>query len=159
MPYHSTLEQLRKDWPKRTALTASEVAQVLGRDGTSRGVVQKVREGMSNGRYKGARKIDGRWQLPLDDLARILDPEQPSLLPPEPRQGRRRASVVGPKWMANASFFVDVFTELGEEAQALLLRDELVQAWHQWEERTAHRQRKTLIEHMPEGLPPKNSLI
>lgn len=67
------LENLRRDWPKRHALNPEEVAVVLGRNSNSRGVLQKIREGMKSGRYPGARKIDGHWQLPLEDLAEILD--------------------------------------------------------------------------------------
>ncbi|TQT95638.1 hypothetical protein DB778_03060, partial [Xanthomonas perforans] len=69
----SALQTLRELYPQRYALRPEEVAHVL-RGQSTRGVVQRVREGMQSGRYPGARKIDGLIQMPLEALAEILDP-------------------------------------------------------------------------------------
>ncbi|WP_379655033.1 hypothetical protein [Pseudoxanthomonas sp. UC19_8] len=138
-----TLEKLREIFPGRYALRADEVALVLkGRD--TRGVVQRVREGMKTGRYPGARKIDGHWQLPLDALGEIVDPK-PVATPVVPststtaapsKTGRRR-SAIGPRltFIREAVFWSQVFRGLGfgDEAreldeQAQTMRDEGNQA-------------------------------
>lgn len=117
------LENLRRDWPKRHALNPEEVAVVLGRDSNSRGVLQKIREGMKGGRYPGARKIDGHWQLPLEDLAEILDPVPQTVVVPVAAKAGRRRSQVGPRirFVVNARFFAQVAAAMGalEDAQAL----------------------------------------
>lgn len=69
----SALQTLRELYPQRYALRPEDVAHVL-RGQSTRGVVQRVREGMQSGRYPGARKIDGLIQMPLEALAEILDP-------------------------------------------------------------------------------------
>lgn len=138
-----SLKELRDMYPGRYALRAEEVALVV-RGKNTRGTVQRVREGMANGRYPGARKIDGTWQLPLGDLAEVIDPT-PVATPVLPaggnaaapsRTGRRR-SAIGPRlgFIYDALFwsqvfralgFVDEARELDEEAQAM--RDEGNQA-------------------------------
>lgn len=122
------LENLRNDWPKRHALRPEEVARVLGRNANSRGVLQKIREGMKNGRYPGARKIDGHWQLPLEDLAEILDPTPATVMVPVVAKAGRRRSQVGPRirFVVNARFFADVAAAMGALEEAQALRDE---AW------------------------------
>ncbi len=135
----AALEELRTIYPKRYALRAEEVALVL-RGKNTRGTVQRVREGMANGRYPGARKIDGTWQLPLGDLAEVIDPT-PVATPVLPaggsvaapsRTGRRR-SAIGPRlgFIHDALFWSQVFRALGfvDEAheldqQAQAMRDE-----------------------------------
>lgn len=135
----AALEELRTIYPKRYALRAEEVALVL-RGKNTRGTVQRVREGMANGRYPGARKIDGTWQLPLGDLAEVIDPT-PVATPVLPaggsvaapsRSGRRR-SAIGPRlgFIHEALFWSQVFRALGfaDEAdeldeQAQTMRDE-----------------------------------
>lgn len=122
------LENLRRDWPKRHALNPEEVAVVLGRDSNSRGVLQKIREGMKSGRYPGARKIDGHWQLPLEDLAEILDPTPETVMVPVVAKAGRRRSQVGPRirFVVNARFYAQVFDAIGDVDGAHALRDE---AW------------------------------
>jgi hypothetical protein len=135
----AALEELRAIYPRRYALRAEEVALVL-RGKNTRGTVQRVREGMANGRYPGARKIDGTWQLPLGDLAEVIDPT-PVATPVLPagggaaapsRTGRRR-SAIGPRlgFIHDALFWSQVFRALGylDEAreldeQAQAMRDE-----------------------------------
>lgn len=122
------LENLRRDWPKRHALNPEEVALVLGRDSNSRGVLQKIREGMKSGRYPGARKIDGHWQLPLEDLAEILDPTPETVMVPVVAKAGRRRSQVGPRirFVINARFFAQVAAAMGAAEEAKALADE---AW------------------------------
>lgn len=69
----NALDQLRSEYPGRITLSAEEVALVL-RHSSNRGVVQKVRERMKSGAYPDARKIDGRWHMPIEVVAGILDP-------------------------------------------------------------------------------------
>lgn len=121
------LAALRREYPNRNGgLRAEEVARELGR-GTTRGAVQRVRDGMKRGRYP-ARKVDGHWQLPLEDLAEILDPE-PLATPIIPavstsaassKTGRRR-SAIGPRlaFVRSVQFWTQVWRALGynEEAQ------------------------------------------
>mgnify|MGYP001358386844 CR=1 FL=1 len=123
------LKELREIYPGRYALRAEEVALVL-RGKNTRGTVQRVRERMANGRYPGARKIDGTWQLPLGDLAEVIDPT-PVATPVLPaggsaaapsRTGRRR-SAIGPRlgFIHEALFWAQVFRALGfvDEAHEL----------------------------------------
>lgn len=116
----STLDLLQKMWPMRIALTAEEVAVVLGRP-TTRGAVEHIREKMKKGGYPGAKKIDGRWQMPLTDLAKILEGEPPATPPaqvpvaPQARTARRRSSV-GPyiQFIRAGRFWRDVWASLGD---------------------------------------------
>ncbi len=122
--------QLQAMFPKRIALTAEEVAQVL-RGKSTRGVVQRVREGMKEGRYPGARKIDGHWQLPLSDLAKILSPnygnvpvhpEAYKAPPPGKPRTRRRSQVVPRLTFIREGQFWERVARLagwGEEADAI----------------------------------------
>lgn len=95
------LNELRAAYPNAQAgLSAEEVAMILRRKST-RGVVQKIREGFANGRYKGARKVDGQWRLPLEDLAEIIEPTPQTTGAPvgvKATTGRvgRRKSELGP---------------------------------------------------------------
>ena len=123
------LDFLMKSYPGRPALRADEVALALGKKG-GRGAVQRVREGMKNGRYPGARKIDGIWQLPLTSLAEIIEPEDeaPPLARtsgPSSRTGRRR-SAIGPRldFIRALDFWSGVFRSMGELEDAAWARSE-----------------------------------
>ena len=127
-----SLEELKKTYPGRFGLWAEEVALVL-RGSTSRGTVQRVREGMKNGRYQGARKIDGHWQLPLADLAEILDPspEATPVIPAAstrvaPSASGRRKSAIGPRltFIRAAQFWEQVFQALGDHDEAKAMEQE-----------------------------------
>lgn len=119
----AVLATLRTDWPKRVALRADEVALVL-RGKATRRVVERVRNNMKAGAYgKGARKIDGVWQLPLEDLAEVLDPTPPPM-PDTPPPSKRRRAEVGPRvdFIRQAMFWADVFRAMGatDDANDLL---------------------------------------
>lgn len=83
---------------------------------------------MKDGSYgPGARKIDGVWQLPLTDLAEVIDPtpHTPTLPNPDclpPKRSRRR-SAIGPRvaFVQQARFWASVFAGLGyaEDAQEI----------------------------------------
>lgn len=89
---------------------------------STRGVVQRVREGMQSGRYPGARKIDGLIQMPLEALAEILDPApspQPIVPTITPSTSRRR-SAIGPRlsFVRSAGFWEQVMGAIGEQELA-----------------------------------------
>lgn len=122
----SALQTLRELYPQRYALRPEEVAHVL-RGQSTRGVVQRVREGMQSGRYPGARKIDGLIQMPLEALAEILDPgptPQP-VVPAITRSSSRRRSAIGPRlsFVRAAGFWERVMRAIGEQG----LADELAE--------------------------------
>ena len=121
------LDWLRKEFPKRWALRADEVAMVLGRsksgdNAVTRGVSQRVRERIKSGRYGTPVKIDGSWQLPLTDLANVLKPSPTAtqVLPSDvstsssPKIGRRK-SEIGPRLrlIRESQFWDRVFSALG----------------------------------------------
>jgi hypothetical protein len=117
----SALQTLRELYPQRYALRPEEVAHVL-RGQSTRGVVQRVREGMQSGRYPGARKIDGLIQMPLEALAEILDPApapQPIVPIIAPSSSRRR-SAIGPRlgFVRAAGFWQQVMGAIGEQELA-----------------------------------------
>ncbi|WP_050545854.1 hypothetical protein [Xanthomonas phaseoli] len=117
----SALQTLRELYPQRYALRPEEVAHVL-RGQSTRGVVQRVREGMQSGRYPGARKIDGLIQMPLEALAEILDPApspQPVVPTITPSVSRRR-SAIGPRlsFVRAAGFWEQVMGAIGEQELA-----------------------------------------
>ncbi|APP81003.1 hypothetical protein [Xanthomonas hortorum] len=117
----SALQTLRELYPQRYALRPEEVAHVL-RGQSTRGVVQRVREGMQSGRYPGARKIDGLIQMPLEALAEILDPApapQPVIPTITPSISRRR-SAIGPRldFVRAAGFWEQVMGAIGEQELA-----------------------------------------
>ncbi|OOW96469.1 hypothetical protein Xvtf_19040 [Xanthomonas campestris pv. vitistrifoliae] len=122
----SALQTLRELYPQRYALRPEEVAHVL-RGQSTRGVVQRVREGMQSGRYPGARKIDGLIQMPLEALAEILDPA-PTPQPVTPTitsSSSRRRSAIGPRlsFVRAAGFWERVMRAIGEQG----LADELAE--------------------------------
>ncbi|WP_052101473.1 hypothetical protein [Novilysobacter arseniciresistens] len=118
----ATLRYLIENFPLRPTLRVEEVAHVLGKKNT-RGAIQRVRQRMTDGVYPNARKVDGIWQLPIEELAEIMEPTpehaRPSLPLPNPktapsRTGRRRGEV-GPRvgFIRAAQFWVQVFNILG----------------------------------------------
>ncbi|WJI14662.1 hypothetical protein MWN52_13635 [Pseudoxanthomonas winnipegensis] len=122
----SALQTLRQLYPQRYALRPEEVAHVL-RGQSTRGVVQRVREGMQSGRYPGARKIDGLIQMPLEALAEILDPApgpQPVVPIITPSVSRRR-SAIGPRlsFVRAAGFWQEVMGAIGEAELAVELAE------------------------------------
>ncbi|NJB91829.1 hypothetical protein [Xanthomonas arboricola] len=122
----SALQTLRELYPQRYALRPEEVAHVL-RGQSTRGVVQRVREGMQSGRYPGARKIDGLIQMPLEALAEILDPApvpQPIVPAITPSSSRRR-SAIGPRlgYVRAAGFWEQVMGAIGEAELAVELAE------------------------------------
>lgn len=148
----AALRRLEQLFPQRYALLPDEVAHVL-KGSNTRGVVQKVREGMKSGRYPGARKIDGHMQLPLEDLAEILDPTpDPNPVVPvaSPRPSTRRSSI-GPRvtFVRQGGFWEEVFRAIGEIDQANLLHlewvDELRQLRKEEAQAISGRQRMELL--------------
>ncbi|WP_238390039.1 hypothetical protein [Pseudoxanthomonas koreensis] len=149
-----SLQRLREMYPGRYALRAEEVALVL-RGKNTRRVVERQREKMADGRHPGARKIDGTWQLPLDDLAEILEPASVAtpVLPAghsaaAPSRTGRRRSEIGPRlgFIHDALFwsqvfralgFVDEARELDEQAQAMRDEGNQVRALERARERRA----------------------
>lgn len=126
----TTLEVLQQTWPGRVALRADEIAHVL-RGKSSKRVVERVRGKMKDGSFgPGARKIDGVWQLPLTDLAEVIDPtpHTPTLPNPDrlpPKRSRRR-SAIGPRvaFVQQARFWASVFAVLGHPDDAQILAEE-----------------------------------
>ena len=108
----ATLAELRKTFPGRFSLRANEVALLL-RGRVSKRITERIRDNMRTGVYgAGARKIDGVWQLPLTDLAEVLEPTPPKEAPetslPAKQKGGRRRSKVGPYlvFIQQAKFWV-----------------------------------------------------
>ena len=129
---NESLAQLRSLYPGRLSLSAEEVALVL-RHSTARGVVQKVRERMKNGRYPDARKIEGRWHMPIDVVAEIWEPTPQAsgqvvsvAAGSSPRLGGRRRSAIGPRmrFLRDAQFWVSVYRAMGWDEQATALTQE-----------------------------------
>lgn len=80
-------------YPGHVALGVVHVATVLGLS------PHTVRAWMREGRLPGARKVGGKWMVPLPDLAEVLEPTvRAPELPTRPRVlgsgGRRRAIVM-----------------------------------------------------------------
>lgn len=89
------LDLLLRQWPGKVALSPEEVAIVLGKQ------PETVREKMRQGTLPGATKRGGRWQMPLPDLAEVLEPTPAApapALPPRQASGlspsRRRRAIV-----------------------------------------------------------------
>lgn len=148
------LQRLSELYPGRYALRAEEVALVL-RGKNTRRVVERQRGKIADGRHPGGRKIDGTWQLPLEDLAEILEPT-PVATPVLPATGSaaapsksgRRRSEIGPRlgfihaalfWsqVFRALGFVDEARELDEQAQAMRDEGNQVRALERARERRA----------------------
>lgn len=89
------LDLLLRQYPGQVSLDVDQAARVLNRE------PETVREWMRAGKLPGARKVVGRWMMPLPDLAEVLEPEPvaPTVaLPPkvDTRTGpvRRRRAIV-----------------------------------------------------------------
>ena len=80
------LNLLLRQYPGQIALDVDQVAVVLRR------APDTVRDLMRTGKLPGARRVRGRWLMPLPDLAEVLEPtpEAPPGLPPP------RLAAVGP---------------------------------------------------------------
>lgn len=127
---------------------------MLGK-GTTRGAIQRVRERMNNGRYPSARKIDGVWQMPIGEVAEIIDPTPTATLvlpaggnAAAPSRTGRRRSAIGPRlgFIHDALFWSQVFRALGftddareldEQAQAMRDEGNQVRALERARERRA----------------------
>ncbi|WP_448228848.1 hypothetical protein [Pseudoxanthomonas mexicana] len=127
-----SLNKLRAMYPGRLGLSPEEVALVL-KHSTTRGVVQRVREAMKNGRYPDARKIDGRWHIPIEVVAEIYAPTPQTsgqivsvAAGSTPRLGGRRRSAIGPRmrFLRDALFWVSVYRAMGWDEQATALAQE-----------------------------------
>lgn len=122
----TTLEDLRQAWPGRITLRADEVALVL-RGKNTRKVVERIRNNMKAGAYgEGARKVDGVWQLPLTDLANVIDPPPAPIVvavePTSPKKASRRRSKIGPSltFVRQSLFWASVMKAMGlAEAEAM----------------------------------------
>lgn len=92
-----SLEHLRAVFgPKVFALDVDELAQVLGK--ATRGAKDHLRERIKNGDIPRAQKVNGRWKVPVDVVAEILEPTPaPQPAPVLPRGGfpARRHSILG----------------------------------------------------------------
>lgn len=87
------LELLLRQYPGQVCLNVDQVARVLNRQ------PETIREWMRAGKLLGARRHNGRWMMPMPDLAEVLEPGQPATaLPGLPRlstsKGRRRRRAV-----------------------------------------------------------------
>ena len=69
----TSIERLHRLFPGRMTLTPKEVAHVLyGRD--TRRVVERLRQKLEAGvLIPNLRRLDGRWLVPIIELARALD--------------------------------------------------------------------------------------
>lgn len=87
------LDLLLRQYPGQVCLDVAQIAQVLNRQPDT------IRDWIKAGRLPGARRVLGRWMIPLPDLAEVLEPT-PSALPlPAPPKlatsaGRRRRRAI-----------------------------------------------------------------
>lgn len=144
----NTLDKLRSTYPGRVTLSAEEVALVL-RHSDNRGVVQKVRERMKKGVYPDARKIDGRWHLPIDVVANILDPSMKAPSQVAPKQAGRKRAQIGPiyRFVRDARVWLEVIRLAGMTEDGLGLDlHEAEQEMHDayWMKR-AEREKATIM--------------
>ena len=152
-------------------LRADEVALVL-RGSQTRGVTERVRNKMKDGSYgAGARQVDGVWQLPLSDLAEVIDPTPTA--PPLPIPGRlpgegdeprkRRRSTIGPylRFIRQARFWADVFRAMGmiEDSDALKAEADAVLADLRTKAQVARaeRSRQDLLDNLDLDKPRKST--
>lgn len=87
------LELLLRQYPGQVCLNVDQVARVLNRQ------PETIREWMRAGKLLGARRVLGRWMIPLADLAEVLEPEPSAPALPAPpklaaRAGRRRRRAI-----------------------------------------------------------------
>lgn len=114
--------------PKRYGLRAEELAEVLGKRSLTPRVIERVRDKIRNGVYPNGKNIEGIWQLPMDEVAEILDPTPKAspVLPSSsqaPRRAGRRRSEIGPRlaFIREAEFWAQTFRAMGfpQDAQDL----------------------------------------
>lgn len=87
------LELLLRQYPGQVCLNVDQVARVLNRQPDT------IRDWIKAGRLPGARRVLGRWMIPLPDLAEVLEPTPSAPLLPAPsklaaRAGRRRRRAI-----------------------------------------------------------------
>lgn len=87
------LDLLLRQYPGQVCLDVAQIAQVLNRQPDT------IRDWIKAGRLPGARRVLGRWMIPLPDLAEVLEPEvsaPPLSVPPKlaARAGRRRRRAI-----------------------------------------------------------------
>lgn len=166
-----SLEQLKAQFPGRVALRADEVALVL-RGRTTRKVVERIRNNMKQGTYgSGARQIDGLWQLPLEDLAEVVEPtpKGPTEIPrpPEPdtKTRKRRKGTLGPRMFPydQARFWGEVFRNMGDVRLSHRL-SRLVDQWawqeeQQRREKEAQETRQHLLDAVVENTPTQKRIL
>ncbi|WP_369927508.1 hypothetical protein [Xanthomonas sp. NCPPB 2632] len=123
-----TKTRLQQKYPDQWWLGVDEVAKELGK--ATKGCKNVIRARMKDGTYPGAQKHIGRWKLPLEELAEILEPS-PSARPPViPHHvitgvagGKKQQAQLGPLIAAirSAGFWSRVAEALGWEQEAQLL--------------------------------------
>lgn len=149
----ATLEALLEAWPGRITLRADEVALVL-RGKQTRKVVERIRNNMKAGVYgAGASKVDGVWQLPITDLAEVIEPTP--VAPPIPKTSittSPRRSQIGPRltFVVQARFWAQVLKALGEQEAFEELNKEASSVYeelaYEYREEKAKRERHQLRE-------------
>jgi len=88
------LDLLLRQYPGQVCLDVAQIAKVLNRQPDT------IRDWIKAGRLPGARRVLGRWMIPLPDLAEVLEPEASAPPPPVPPKlptgagCRRRRAIV-----------------------------------------------------------------
>lgn len=87
------LDLLLRQYPGQVCLDVAQIAQVLNRQPDT------IREWIRAGRLPGARRVLGRWMIPLPDMAEVLEPEPSAPALPAPPKlatsaGRRRRRAI-----------------------------------------------------------------
>ena len=123
-----TKTRLQQKYPDQWWLGVDEVAKELGK--ATKGCKNVIRARMKDGTYPGAQKHIGRWKLPIEELAEILEPT-PSARPPViPHHvitgvagGKKHQAQLGARMAAirSAGFWSRVAEALGWEQEAQLL--------------------------------------
>jgi hypothetical protein len=136
-----SLDHLRAVFgPEIWGLNVDQCAKVLGN--STRGAKGHIRERIKRGDFPRARKDGGRWKIPVEDVAEIIDPTPtPQPVPALPRSGgytSKRRSILGERitFIRSAEFwsFVCVAIAWFPELEALNkatteAREELFE-WH-----------------------------
>ena len=156
-------------------LRADEVALVL-RGKQTPDVVKRVRGKIKDGSYGGgARQVDGLWQLPLSDLAEVIDPTPkapplpiPGRLPGEtPKKRTRRRGIHGPSiaFVRQGRFWSEVLRAMGLQEEAGRLQSEVDEVLREMREQAqrdrAARSREGLLKPLNLGdhTPPKKPIF
>lgn len=82
------LDLLLRQYPGQVCLDVAQIAQVLNRQPDT------IRDWIKAGRLPGARRVLGRWMIPLPDLAEVLEPQAPT---PPLRAQPKPATSTGPR--------------------------------------------------------------